>query len=150
MVLDGTYHYWDSLNTIYQLDTIKTRLISHADILSVYLLFDGRLNGYILSNFYGIMPGVWHFENRAVLFDESRLYIGRDNSGQICFLADIGWGDCLAGCTGHKYFYFRQEWDRDNRIYRYIFVGSFKYGEPTAEWWAEAYKLKDDWSNYGR
>jgi hypothetical protein len=149
-VLDSTYRNWDSLNAFYGLDSITYFTIPEASFISVSLFFHGRLNGQFFEDSYRQLPGVWSASNNRSIYDGYNLFIGRDDFGKICFLANFGWDDCMAGCINHKYYYFKQEWNHNKRDFAFVFVGSYLNSDPEPEWWPEACQLKDDYYNYAR
>jgi hypothetical protein len=149
-VLKGHYHYWDSLNRLFNLDTITVSRISYLNYIVARLVFKGRLNGKFLGEAYGKLPGVADADPGGFYIgDFSKLIPWRDEFGQICFLIDVGWGDCPAGCINHKYFYFKQILDPTNRKREFTLFGSFQnYINPPPPWWEEYKSILWKWYYY--
>jgi hypothetical protein len=105
----GTYHYWDSLNRFYPLDSIRFRPMSNVAILE----FHGRLNSRVLVDEYAGLIGFDYVYAAGGPGDWSILLANADTDNLKYFFR-FAFGDCPSGCTNSHYYYFTVEQDSAN------------------------------------
>jgi hypothetical protein len=133
-VIDGSYHDWDSLNTL-----LKVTRIQGPDTTGIIrtwhagLYFEGRLHYERLSEMYSGLRGVKYTGWAGWGGDYPNLYPWI-NDGMLTFLLRDADGDCMAGCYWSKFWYFRVESDRIDLVGSYDTDG---HG-PVPDWWQEA------------
>jgi hypothetical protein len=145
VVSDADYHDWDSLNAYYHLDSLQVYYGTFG--IPAILFFHPRLDSKRLAVLYQALPGIWDVTTSTFRSDGSNLLPWRDTDGRICFLADLGWGDCPSSCIQHRYYYFKQRHVGFERNIFYL-VGSFQTGDPMPSWWDEISPAKQRWLNY--
>ena len=127
----GSFVDWDSLNTLFQMETIDTSQL--ATSRQVDLTFKGRLNPSLLAHYYMQLDGVTGtgFYPRTV--DYSNLYpwtLGDNHT----FLLRKAWGNCENECQNNHFWYFRVSGSNA------VFVGELLWssGVSLPDWWDEA------------
>jgi len=103
LVLQGDYHAWDGLNEELGIAEIEEELLSSIGIATVH--FEGIINPRRVVGVYASLPGVERVDPNYRVGDWSCIY-PRLVEDQITYLFREGWGDCPAGCTYDRYWYF--------------------------------------------
>ncbi len=125
----GNYTAWDSLNTLFRLQSIDTSLFSGS--LSVArLTFSCILHPDHLALYYEELPGVDGATANLYGGDWSNLYPWILD-GEVTFLARDAWGDCPSGCIENHFFYFKRI-DSEFQL-----IGDWWFWTPVPEWWEE-------------
>jgi hypothetical protein len=129
--LEGNYHAWDNLNSLFGLEYIRSHIKSNISSW-VVLNFEGYLNPYILATNYDTLPGCDGAGPIGIGGDVSSTYPWLIND-TLTLLVREAWGDCLSGCVYSNFFYFRENGDNIE------FVGDYLEGEQEEpDWWGEA------------
>ena len=128
-IRNGTYHAWDSLNTLFRLKKIDTSFLSN-DFNWVKLVFRGRLHPNYLALYYKNLPGVIYAEANGIIGDSPNIYPWILD-GRVTFLARDAWGDCPSGCIESHFFYFK-ETDSGFEL-----IGDWRFWTPVPDWWEE-------------
>lgn len=132
-VKSGTYHEWDSLNQLYGVDSIY---IGSEEFRWINVIFNDYINPYILAPEYALLPGVKYSNEGISIGDWSNTYPWIID-GELAFLVRYAWGDCPAGCTYSKFWYFKSEGSQ------MVLAGNFEidddfYQNPSYPlWWDE-------------
>ncbi|MFA6588123.1 MAG: hypothetical protein WCT08_03570 [Patescibacteria group bacterium] len=136
---------WDSLNSLYRLDSLRIKHYPKMKIVFIRNYFHGRLDSKMLCQAYDVLSGVETcIYQPAIIGGISNLYPGLDSNG-LKILVIIGWGDCPSGCMYNAYVYFKQKSDGT-----FDFLGKWISSSslPKPPWWSEAFALREAWSNY--
>ncbi len=97
--LRGDYHGWDCPNAAYGGRILRTVELTPA----VHIGFGARrLDGARLVAEYSKIPGVLHTSPSGAFGEGSTICLEVDGLTHRYVFVE-GWGDCLAGCTGHRY-----------------------------------------------
>lgn len=133
-IRNGTYHDWDSLNSLYRVTSIDTSLFSHAWLHTAILRFEGRLNPTLLAEYYGKLSGLHDVITWSnYIGDGPNLYPWITCTG-FTFLLRATNGFCPSGCgLGHVWYF--KEIDRQP-----ILIGDYERDGQSEwpDWWAEA------------
>lgn len=127
---NGTYHQWDSLNTLFRLEQMDTSVyfdITH----SVKLTFKGQLHPKYLAGYYEQLEGVVWAERNGYMGDWPNIYPWILD-GRVTFLVRNAWGDCPAGCIHSHLFYFKET---DSGM---EYLGDWQNCDPLPWWHEEA------------
>lgn len=124
----GEYTDLDDLNSTYCVAKVDTSLLR---LRWVQLIFEGRLHPDRLAEIYrevesleSVSPnGKWNnrYGNYPWIVENTLTFLFRE-----------GWGDCPAGCFGHRFWYFRVKGGHVE------YVGTYTTEEPKPDWWDEA------------
>lgn len=100
----GEYHHWDSLNSVYGLDTIT---LANPDFRHLKLKFQERLHPLVLADIYASadLPGLRFVEPNRYWGDAALLLLYRNGADVVYFFRDA-WGDCPSGCEHSEYYIF--------------------------------------------
>ena len=127
-ILSGEYHSWDSLNTLYNLDTFNIRSGY------VSMEFEGVQNPVVLFDIYKNLPDLWHISTSGRIGDWPVLVMRKEGETVKYFFREA-WGDCPAGCIFSRFSYFTVN---DSQA---MFHGSYQLGScndtlspPPPEW----------------
>ena len=133
-IREGTYHHWDSLNTLYRVTSIDTSWFSEGWLHLAILRFEGRLNPVILGEYYEQLDGVGFvgLENNY-LGDGPNLYPWKTESG-FTFLLRNTWDCWPIGCPLGHFWYFREIDQQPVLVGDYLFDSESEW----PDWWAEA------------
>ena len=128
-IRSGSYHAWDSLNTLFRIKNIDS-LPLHEEMNHIRLSFEGQLHPNHLALYYKNLAGVT--DAQAIKYDGDwpNLYPWILNN-KVTFLARDAWGDCPSGCLESHFFYFKQG-DSDM-----TYIGDWQYWTPVPDWWPE-------------
>ena len=125
----GNYTAWDSLNTLFRLQSIDTSLFSGSFPVA-RLTFKCILHPDHLALYYKELPGVKGATANLGGGDWSNLYPWI-LEGEVTFLARDAWGDCPSGCIENHFFYFKQI-DSEFQL-----MGDWWFWTPVPDWWEE-------------
>ncbi len=105
----GEYHHWDSLNTVYGLDTI---VLSTPLFRQLKLKFQERLHPLVLADIYADLPGLRFVEPNRYYGDAAMLLLYR-NGGEIVYFFRYAWENCPSpsGCEHSEYYIFTVDGD---------------------------------------
>jgi hypothetical protein len=127
---NGTYHEWDSLNTMFRLEEMEISMIY--DIVRwVKLTFKGQLHPDYLAPYYEQLDGVESASRNGYIGDWPNIYPWILD-GRVTFLVRDAWGDCPAGCICSHLFYFK-ETDSGMEC-----LGDWLNCDPLPPWYEEA------------
>lgn len=110
----GNYHYWDSLNAYFPLDSISLRSNPTIGAWSASMHFRGRLNSCRLIDSYAGLPFVESIGTDYKWVDGPVLLPVRVN-GKNKYFFRFADGDCYSGCGYSEFHYFSVE--NDSAIY---------------------------------
>jgi len=141
--LDGTYADLDSLNSLFGLETVLENFLEPGEPGSITLIFRGRLHPARLAEFYEQVDTVRYTAIAWWAGDGHRIYPWYAD-GKLTYLFREGQGDCLAGCTMNRYWYFRT--DSEGNI---DFVGGYTAWQDDREpaWWPEAARNRHEFDD---
>jgi hypothetical protein len=129
----GTFTDLDELNAAFQLDWINDAVFDIGNTLTLH--FKGRLHPKRLAEFYESIESLDHVSvTHYGCCDGDRVYPWYAY-GKLTYLFREGWGDCPAGCTYERFWYFRT--DGEGAV---DYVGSYTppEGDEVPPWWPEA------------
>jgi hypothetical protein len=140
----GKYHYWDSLNSYFPLDSIILSSNPVIGAWSANMYFKGRLNSCSLIDEYAGLPFVKSIDTDYKWIDHPVLLPVRVNSVNKYFFR-FAYGDCYNGCIYNEFHYFTVE--NDSAIYHGVFI-PYPVTQPRPPWADTARQaLQDYFSN---
>jgi hypothetical protein len=133
MVDAGEYHAWDSLNAEYKLE----HMITYQTFYALY--FECCLHMHYLQPIYEILPGVTYV-TKSITSERHSILFPRAYGDTLSYF--FKYGDCnMDMCKYFEYMYFVS----CNRKAEFIGYWRSDSGIPQPEWWDEAYK---NWQEY--
>ena len=130
----GQYTAWDSLNALFEVDSIVPFEQSDGGSFYVGIGFGAHLNPRQTFDAYTGLPGVESAFSSTHAGDWPNVYGFTHESGPVYLFRDA-WGDCLSGCIWSHFWYFRST----NEGLSY--VGGWlptEEGQTPPSWWEEA------------
>lgn len=143
-VRNGSYHDWDSLNTLYRVTSIDTSSFSRERYRVASLQFEGRLNTALLKEYYENLYGVYDVTRSSYFFgDGPNIYPWIIDTG-FTFLLRATNPFCPSGCgLGHVWYF--KEMDMQP-----VLIGDYVEDAQSEwpDWWPEANDAYCTWFEF--
>lgn len=142
-IVASRYHYWDSLNEFYRIESKELILINSYILMK--LNFYGRLNSIVLGKAYSGLPGFMNVETIAFGTDRSMVWLLKEED-VIKYFFRYGYGDCQAGCVYSDIYYFTV--NEESAIFHGSFLFYAGYTEIPPVWLDTAFIAFREYSTW--
>jgi hypothetical protein len=135
-IADSSYHAWDSLNQVLQLDSLWVGSWYEGVVYSFRLHFQGLKNPGVLASAYAGLPGVLYPSYGGKIGQDMNNvwpYVKQDTA---TYLFVQGWGDCPAGCIRKRFYYVVATPDSTWFVGSWLRVSGASDAPP--DWWPQA------------
>lgn len=131
---NGQYTAWDSVNALFEVDTITLWQLLHGIAYYAGIGFGGYLNSRLTFDAYVTLPGVIEVSSSTRMGDGPNIYGAVHDWGRAYLFRAAG-GDCFSGCIDNRFWYFRST--AEGIEYAGDWYPTEK-GQPLPSWWEEA------------
>ena len=144
-MMANKYHYWDSLNAYFPLDSVSLRSVPSIDVWSASMHFKGRLNSLRLIDSYAGLPLVRSIDTDYRWLGDYPMLLPLRIEGKNKYFFRYAYGDCYNGCIYSEIYYFTV--GNDSAYYHGVFI-PYPGDSPRPSWADTALQALSDYHTW--